>query len=59
MNVLDYRRIPVDELILNKGETARRLCIEKGFEMPQLDECCEELKKVVDCKFVSMRHKVE
>ncbi len=59
MNAIDYRKIPVDELILNKSETARRLCVGKGFEMPQIDACFEELKKVVDCKFVSMRCKVK
>ena len=59
MNAIDYRRIPVDELMLNKSETARRLCIEKGFEMPQIDECFEALKKVVECRFAAMRCKVE
>ena len=59
MNAIDYRRIPVDELILNKSETARRLCAEKGFEMPQIDECFEELKKVVECRFAAMRCSVE
>ena len=58
MIAIDYRNIPVDELILNEGETARRLHIAKGFEMEQVDECFAEIKKVVSCKFSAVRTKV-
>ena len=55
---IDYRVIPVKQLILNRGETARRLHTAKNFEMEQIDECLEELKKTVNCKFAAVRCKV-
>lgn len=55
MIAIDYRTIHVDELVLNDSETARRLHTVKGFEMEQIDECFAELKKVVNCKFSSVR----
>ncbi len=58
MIAIDYRTIPVDELVLNEGETARRLHTAKGFEMEQIDECLRELKKVVNCKFSAVRTNV-
>lgn len=59
MNAIDYRMIPVEELVLNETETARRLHTSKGFEMVQIDECLTELKKVVNCKFVAVRCQVK
>jgi len=55
MNAIDYRVIPVDDIILNESETARRLHTAKGFEMSQIDECLAELKRVVNCKFAVVR----
>ena len=51
MNTFDYRMIPTDEILMNEGETARRLNTAKGFESDVINECLEELKKVVSCKF--------
>lgn len=59
MIAIDYRMIPVDELVMNESETARRLHIAKGFEMTQIDECLAELKKAVNCKFSAVRTPVE
>ncbi len=59
MKAIDYRMIPVDELVLNERETARRLNVEKGFEMPLIDECLAELKKVVNCKYAAVRCRVK
>ncbi len=59
MIAIDYRTIPVEELILNEGETARRLHTAKGFEMEQIDLCLAELKKVVNCKFSAVRTSVK
>ena len=55
MNAIDYRMIPVEELVLNESETARRLHTAKGFEMLQIDECLAELKKAVNCRFAAVR----
>jgi len=52
---IDYRTIPICELVMNESETARRLHTAKGFEMEQIDECLAELKKVVNCKFSAVR----
>jgi len=52
---IDYRTIPVEELILNEGETARRLHTARDFEMAEIDECLSELKKVVSCKLAAVR----
>ena len=59
MIAIDYRTIPVEELILNEGETARRLHTAKGFEMEQIDLCLAELKKAVNCKFSAVRTSVK
>ncbi len=59
MIAIDYRAIPVEELIMNEGETARRLHTAKGFEMEQIDECLAKLKKAVNCKFSAIRTPVE
>ncbi len=55
MNAIEYRMIPVSELILDEGENARRLHTAKGFELIQIDECLAELKKAVNCKFAALR----
>ena len=46
-----YDSISVNELILNEGETARRLQVEKGFKSEIIDRCLCELKQVVNCKY--------
>lgn len=51
MIAIDYQIIPTEELVLNDGETARRLHIARGFEMVEIDTCLEELKKAVNVKF--------
>lgn len=55
---IDYRIIPVDDICLNEGETARRLFASKGFKMEQIDECFDDLKKVTNCKFSAIRTSV-
>lgn len=59
MNAIDYRIIPIEELHMNEGETARRLHTAKGFDMEIIGECLEELKKVAVCKFSAVRNRVE
>lgn len=55
MTAIDYRVIPTDDLVLNKGETARRLHTSRGFEMDEIDVCLAELKKAVNAKFSAVR----
>ena len=59
MNAIDYRTIPIGEIVMNEGETARRLHTSKGFDMAIIGECLNELKRVAVCKFSSVRCKVE
>ncbi len=55
MIAIDYQIIPTEELVLNDGETARRLHTVRGFEMDEIDICLEELKNVVNSKFSAVR----
>lgn len=59
MTGLDYRIIPVENLILNESETARRLHIAKGFEIDQIESCLFQLKKAVNCKLSAVRCQVK
>ncbi len=55
MIAIDYQIIPTDELVLNDGETARRLHTARGYAMDEIDTCLEKLKKVVSVKFSAVR----
>lgn len=55
MIAIDYQIIPIGELVLNEGETARRLHVARGFEMDEIDSCLAELKAVTNIKFSSVR----
>ncbi len=55
MIAIDYQIIPIGELVLNEGETARRLHVARGFEMDEIDFCLAELKAVTNIKFSSVR----
>ena len=46
-----YNTISADDLILNERETASRLQVEKGFKSEIIDQCLNELKTNVNCKF--------
>ncbi len=55
MIAIDYQIIPTEKLVLNEGETARRLHITRGFEMGEIDSCLAELKAVANIKFSAVR----
>ena len=46
-----YGTIPVHQLDLNESETARRLQVEKNYKNELINQCLDELKGVVNCKF--------
>ena len=59
MNSIDYRVIPIEELKINPWEVANRLNVPRDFESVEIDECFEEIKKVVNCKMSAVRASVK
>ncbi len=55
MNALVYGKIPVDEIMVNSYERAKRLHISNDFEMAEFDNCFKRLKAVVDCKYSAVK----
>lgn len=55
MIAIDYQIIPIEKLVLNEGETARRLHTTRGFEMDEIDFCLAKLKAVANIKFSAVR----
>jgi hypothetical protein len=59
MNGITSNIIPVEEIVLNDYEFAKRLNIKKGFASEEIDYNLERLKAVVNCKYAQTRAFVE
>ena len=55
MNAVNFQTIPVDEIVMNEYETAKRLNVEKGFTSDEIERCLKRLKEAANCRFSSVR----
>ena len=55
MNAVNFQTIPVDEIVMNEYETAKRLNVEKGYTSDEIEMCLKRLKNAASCRFSSVR----
>ena len=51
MNAVNFQTIPVDEIVMNEYETAKRLNVEKGYTSDEIEMCLKRLKNAASCRF--------